>query len=119
MYDQLEALWRRMVVDEEAMCDFVAANRRTTPSVVHAYEEELERMIDLKHERMCEFIANVRTEIENLWEGLLENHARTPTSQLELLLSFTNHSFFFRWACSCSFSKPSASVAYQIKHAQR
>ncbi|KAG1838148.1 hypothetical protein DFJ58DRAFT_733982 [Suillus subalutaceus] len=71
MYDQLEALWRRMGVDEEAMYDFVAANRRTTPSVVQAYEEELERMIDLKHERMCEFIANVRTEIESLWEELL------------------------------------------------
>jgi protein regulator of cytokinesis 1 len=71
MYDQLEALWRRMGVDEEAMDGFVEANRGTTPPVVQAYEEELERMIDLKRERMGEFIANARTEIESLWEELM------------------------------------------------
>ncbi|KAG1841441.1 microtubule associated protein-domain-containing protein [Suillus subalutaceus] len=71
MYDQLEALWRRMGVGEEAMDGFVEANRGTTPSVVQAYEEELERMIDLKRERMGEFIANARTEIESLWEELM------------------------------------------------
>ncbi|KAG1763554.1 microtubule associated protein-domain-containing protein [Suillus occidentalis] len=71
MYDQLEALWRRMGVDEDAMDGFVEANRGTTPPVVQAYEEELERMIDLKRERMGEFIANARIEIESLWEELL------------------------------------------------
>ncbi|KAG1761631.1 microtubule associated protein-domain-containing protein [Suillus occidentalis] len=71
MYDQLEALWRRMGVDEEAMDGFVEANRGTTPPVVQAYEEELERMIDLKRERMGEFIANARTEIESLREDLM------------------------------------------------
>ncbi|KAG0694305.1 microtubule associated protein-domain-containing protein [Suillus ampliporus] len=71
MYDQLEALWRRMGVGEEAMDGFVEANRGTTPPVVQAYEEELERMIDLKRERMGEFIANARTEIESLWEELM------------------------------------------------
>lgn len=71
MYDQLEALWRRMGVGEEGMDGFVEANRGTTPSVVQAYEEELERMIDLKRERMGEFIANARTEIESLWEELM------------------------------------------------
>ncbi|KAG2742499.1 hypothetical protein P692DRAFT_20956079 [Suillus brevipes Sb2] len=71
MYDQLEALWRRMGVDEDVMDGFVEANRGTMPPVVQAYEEELERMIDLKRERMGEFIANARTEIESLWEELL------------------------------------------------
>jgi hypothetical protein len=71
MYDQLEALWRRMGVDEDVMDGFVEANRGTTPPVVQAYEEELERMIDLKRERMGEFIANARTEIESLWEELM------------------------------------------------
>ncbi|KAG0694297.1 microtubule associated protein-domain-containing protein [Suillus ampliporus] len=70
MYDQLETLWRRMGVGE-AMDGFVEANRGTTPPVVQAYEEELERMIDLKRERIGEFIANARTEIENLWEELM------------------------------------------------
>ncbi|KAG1745761.1 microtubule associated protein-domain-containing protein [Suillus lakei] len=76
MYDQLEALWRRM-----------GANRGTTPPVVQAYEEELERMIDLKRERMGEFIANARTEIESLWEGahgdVLDEHTEDLLSQHE------------------------------------
>jgi protein regulator of cytokinesis 1 len=71
MYDQLEALWRRMGVEDEAIDGFVEANRGTTPPVIQAYEEELERMIDLKRERMGEFIANARTEIESLWEELM------------------------------------------------
>lgn len=47
------------------------ANRGTTPQVVQAYEEELERMIDLKRERMEEFILNARSEIESLWNELM------------------------------------------------
>ncbi|KAH7890454.1 microtubule associated protein-domain-containing protein, partial [Phlebopus sp. FC_14] len=71
MYDQLEALWRRMGVDDGAMDEFVEANRGTTPQVIQAYEEELERMIDLKRERMGEFIANARAEIQALWDELM------------------------------------------------
>ncbi|KAF9223144.1 hypothetical protein BS17DRAFT_782435 [Gyrodon lividus] len=71
MYDQLEALWRRMGVDDGAMDGFVEANRGTTPQVIQAYEEELERMIDLKRERMGEFIGNARSEIESLWNELI------------------------------------------------
>ncbi|KAG8221510.1 microtubule associated protein-domain-containing protein [Butyriboletus roseoflavus] len=71
MYDQLESLWRRMGVDDTAMDAFVEANRGTTPQVVQAYEEELERMIDLKRERMGEFIWNARSEIESLWNELM------------------------------------------------
>ncbi|KAL4063770.1 microtubule associated protein-domain-containing protein [Scleroderma citrinum] len=71
MYDQLEALWRRMGVDDKAMDGFVEANRGTTSQVIQAYEEELERMIDLKRERMGEFIANARMEIQSLWEELM------------------------------------------------
>jgi len=71
MYEQLEALWRRMGVDVDGIEGFVEANRRSTGAVIQAYEEELERMIDLRRERMGEFIANARTEIESLWEELM------------------------------------------------
>ena len=47
------------------------ANRGTTPHAIQAYEEELERMIDLKRERMGEFIWNARSEIESLWNELM------------------------------------------------
>ncbi|KAI9566101.1 microtubule associated protein-domain-containing protein [Boletus coccyginus] len=71
MYDQLESLWKRMGVDDVAMDAFVEANRGTTPHAIQAYEEELERMIDLKRERMGEFIWNARSEIESLWNELM------------------------------------------------
>ncbi|KIJ62270.1 hypothetical protein HYDPIDRAFT_114762 [Hydnomerulius pinastri MD-312] len=71
MYDQLEALWRRMGVEDDAMDGFVEVNRGTTPQVIQAYEEELERMMDLKRERMGEFIGNARSEIQSLWDDLM------------------------------------------------
>ncbi|KAG9311435.1 microtubule associated protein-domain-containing protein [Chiua virens] len=71
MYDQLESLWRRMGVNDSAMDAFVEENRGTAPPVIQAYEEELERMMDLKRERMGEFIGNARSEIETLWNELM------------------------------------------------
>ena len=47
----------------EGIEGFVEANRGSTGAVIQAYEEELERMIDLRRERMGEFITNARTEI--------------------------------------------------------
>jgi Ase1/PRC1/MAP65 family protein len=71
MYDQLEALWRRLGVTEDAMDDFVEAHRGSTEVTVRAYEEELERMMDLKRERMGTFIGNARDEIIKLWDDLM------------------------------------------------
>jgi len=76
MYEQLEALWRRMGVDVDGMEGFVEANRGSMGAVIQAYEEELERMIDLRRERMGEFIANACTEIESLWEELMVGDER-------------------------------------------
>ncbi|KIY53826.1 hypothetical protein FISHEDRAFT_32586, partial [Fistulina hepatica ATCC 64428] len=71
MYDQLEALWRRLGVGEADMDEFVEAHRGSTEETVKAYEEELERMIDLKRERMSVFIASAREEIGKLWDELM------------------------------------------------
>ncbi|EIW75642.1 hypothetical protein CONPUDRAFT_77281 [Coniophora puteana RWD-64-598 SS2] len=71
MYDQLEGLWRRMGVPEEAMDGFVEANCGTTEASIAAYEEELERMVELKRERMGEFVDNARKEIQKLWDELM------------------------------------------------
>jgi len=71
MYEQLEALWRHMGVDVDGMEGFVEANLGSTGAVIQAYEEELKRMIDLRRERMGEFIANARMEVESLWEELM------------------------------------------------
>ena len=71
MYDQLEALWRRLGVTDTDMDAFVEAQRGTTDLTIKAYEEELERMLELKRERMGTFIENARTEITKLWDDLM------------------------------------------------
>jgi len=71
MYDQLEASWKRLGVPEEAMDEFVDEHRGSTEDTVSAYEGELERMLELKRERMGTFIENARNEIIKLWDDLL------------------------------------------------
>ncbi|THG96644.1 hypothetical protein EW026_g5225 [Hermanssonia centrifuga] len=71
MYDQLEALWRRLGVADKDMDAFVEAQRGSTEDTVRAYEEELDRMLDLKRERMSTFVENARDEIRKLWDELM------------------------------------------------
>lgn len=71
MYDQLEALWTRLGVPEEAMDGFVEEHRGSTEDTIRSYEEELERMLELKQERMGTFIENARNEITKLWDDLM------------------------------------------------
>ncbi|KAG6867961.1 hypothetical protein C0993_009008 [Termitomyces sp. T159_Od127] len=71
MYDQLEGLWRRLGVDEADMDAFVEAHRGSTEDTIREYEEELERMLELKRERMGAFIASTREEIVRLWDDLM------------------------------------------------
>ena len=71
MYDQLEALWRRLGVPEQDMDEFVEQQRGSTETTIKAYEVELDRMLELKRERMSTFVENARSEIEKLWDELM------------------------------------------------
>lgn len=71
MYDQLEGLWRRLGVPDDAMDGFVDAHRGSTEETIREYEAELERMLELKRERMSAFVENARSEIAKLWDELL------------------------------------------------
>ncbi|KAL1744927.1 microtubule associated protein-domain-containing protein [Schizophyllum fasciatum] len=71
MYDQLEGLWRRLGVEEADMDAFVEAHRGSTEQTVREYEEELERMLELKRERMSTFIESAREEIMKLWDEIM------------------------------------------------
>ncbi|KAJ7049425.1 microtubule associated protein [Mycena amicta] len=71
MYDQLEGLWRRLGVADADMDAFVETHRGSTEETVGEYEEELERMLELKRERMGTFIQSAREEIEKLWDELM------------------------------------------------
>ena len=52
MYDQLEGLWRRLGVADADMDAFVEAHRGSTEETIREYEEELERMLELKRSMM-------------------------------------------------------------------
>ncbi|KAI5118297.1 hypothetical protein M0805_003816 [Coniferiporia weirii] len=71
MYDQLEALWKRLGVEDADIDGFVENNRGSTEENVRSYEAELERMLELKRERMSVFIGNARAEIESIWDELM------------------------------------------------
>ncbi|KAF9451602.1 hypothetical protein P691DRAFT_699098 [Macrolepiota fuliginosa MF-IS2] len=71
MYDQLEGLWRRLGVGEADMDAFVENHRGSTEDTVREYEEELERMLELKRDRMGTFIESARQEIVKLWDDLM------------------------------------------------
>lgn len=71
MYDQLEGLWRRLGVADADMDMFVEAHRGSTQDTVQQYEEELERMLELKRERMGTFVESAREEIVKLWDDLM------------------------------------------------
>ncbi|KAJ6551359.1 microtubule associated protein-domain-containing protein [Mycena capillaripes] len=71
MYDQLEGLWKRLGVADADMDAFVEAHRGSTEETVGEYEEELERMLELKRERMGAFVGSAREEIEKLWDELM------------------------------------------------
>ncbi|KAI0041479.1 hypothetical protein FA95DRAFT_1548712 [Auriscalpium vulgare] len=71
MYDQLEGLWRRLGVPDDAMDGFVEAHRGCTEDTIREYEEELDRMLELKRERMSAFVENARAEINKLWDELM------------------------------------------------
>ena len=71
MYDQLEGLWRRMGVSDADIDAFVETHKGSTEETVQEYEEELERMLELKRERMGAFVESAREEIVKLWDELM------------------------------------------------
>ena len=71
MYDQLEGLWRRMGVGDVDMDSFVENHKGSTEETIREYEDELERMLELKRERMGAFVESAREEIVKLWDDLM------------------------------------------------
>ncbi|CAK5262242.1 unnamed protein product [Mycena citricolor] len=75
MYDQLEGLWKRLGIAESDMDAFVEHHRGSTEDTVLEYEEELERMLELKRDRMGTFVLSAREEVEKLWDELMVGEA--------------------------------------------
>jgi Ase1/PRC1/MAP65 family protein len=71
LYDQLEGLWRRLGVADDDIDEFVERWRGTGEESVKAYEEECERMCEVRAKSLGVFVGNARDEIEALWEELM------------------------------------------------
>jgi protein regulator of cytokinesis 1 len=87
IYDQLEALWKRLGIEDSEIDEFVDSWQGSNDAVIEAvslvlvsqhvtdsfyqYENELERMLELKRSTMSTFIENARKEIEELWDELM------------------------------------------------
>ncbi|KAF8192990.1 microtubule associated protein-domain-containing protein [Pholiota molesta] len=69
--EETKRLWRRLGVADAEMDMFVEAHRGSTQEAVQEYEEELERMLELKRERMGTFVESAREEIVKLWDDLM------------------------------------------------
>lgn len=75
MCDQLINLWKRLGSSVDDMERFMERHKGVTDECVAAYETELEAMMNLKRERMEEFVKNARAEIEVLWNELMMSEA--------------------------------------------
>ncbi len=80
---------------------WICSSRRIeegTQDTVQQYEEELERMLELKRERMGTFVENAREEIVKLWDDLMvgdEERADFRLSQTVRLHVFCKYSIIY------------------------
>ncbi|KAI8068351.1 microtubule associated protein-domain-containing protein [Gongronella butleri] len=66
----LYRLWDRLQIDDEHRAHFIETYKGCTAEDVQAHEDELDHMLQLKSERVQDFILDARNEMENLWNQL-------------------------------------------------
>ncbi|WWC87953.1 uncharacterized protein L201_002853 [Kwoniella dendrophila CBS 6074] len=71
LYNLVEPLWSRLEIDQDTMDLFVDMNRGSGESVIKAYEEEYERLLELRRSSLSSFIENTRKEIDVLQTELM------------------------------------------------
>ncbi|WVW80220.1 hypothetical protein I302_102198 [Kwoniella bestiolae CBS 10118] len=71
LYNLVEPLWNRLEVDQATMDLFVDMNRGSGEAVIKAYEEEYERLLELRRSSLSSFIENTRKEIDALQTELM------------------------------------------------
>ncbi|ORX35209.1 microtubule associated protein-domain-containing protein [Kockovaella imperatae] len=71
LYDRLEPMWSRLEIDQETQDLFIEMNRGCGMTVISAYEDELERCMDLRRSSLSAFMVAARQELEELWNALL------------------------------------------------
>ena len=66
----VESLWDRLGVDEQDRKAFAAGNRGCGLRTINEYEEELNRLNELKRQNMHLFVEDARVRLQELWDCL-------------------------------------------------
>ncbi|RAL04779.1 putative microtubule associated protein (Ase1) [Aspergillus ibericus CBS 121593] len=66
----VEALWERFGVEDCDRKAFLAANRGCGLRTINEFEEELERLNELKRQNLHLFVEDARCRLQELWDGL-------------------------------------------------
>lgn len=70
MKNNLHRIWDILRVDPDECEAFIMSNEGLNPEKIQNYEQELEKLLVLKQERIGEFIERAREELQILWEQL-------------------------------------------------
>jgi protein regulator of cytokinesis 1 len=67
---QIEALWERLGVQEAERKGFLAANRGCGMRTINEFEDELNRLNELKRQNLGLFVEDCRVKLQELWDSL-------------------------------------------------
>ncbi|CAK4277192.1 unnamed protein product [Aphanomyces euteiches] len=70
LVDQIQPLWDRFKISRNAQDEFLEANKGISTTNLTNMRQELEKLMELKRERLAELLADVRGQIETLWTNL-------------------------------------------------
>ncbi|KAK4456804.1 anaphase spindle elongation protein 1 [Cladorrhinum samala] len=66
----VESLWEKLEVDEADRKTFLNSNRGCGLRQINAFEDELERLNELKRQHLHIFVEDARTKLQELWDSL-------------------------------------------------
>ncbi|KAL1956419.1 hypothetical protein VTO42DRAFT_7305 [Malbranchea cinnamomea] len=66
----VETLWNKLGVEESDQKEFLAANRGCSLRVINEFEEELDRLNELKRQNLPLFVEDARCRLQELWDRL-------------------------------------------------
>ncbi|EHK17646.1 uncharacterized protein TRIVIDRAFT_43222 [Trichoderma virens Gv29-8] len=66
----VETLWQKLGMDEEETKDFLSKNRGCGIRQINEFEDELERLNEVKRQNLHIFIEDARVKLQELWDAL-------------------------------------------------
>ncbi|KAK5997597.1 Anaphase spindle elongation 1-like protein [Cladobotryum mycophilum] len=66
----VEALWEKLGIDEDETKVFMNQNRGCGIRQINEFEDELQRLTELKHQNLHLFVEDARVKLQELWDAL-------------------------------------------------